>query len=94
MSSTNCGIAFELARHEFKRTFYVFRDLRVFDPVLGLPRPNDERASLLIDTARVFTLTDDATIDVQTWERRRECLLMSLGKVQKLEARHVTLSFT
>jgi hypothetical protein len=35
-SSTVCDITIELARHEFQRTFYVLRDLRVADLVLGL----------------------------------------------------------
>jgi methyl coenzyme M reductase subunit C len=34
-SSTVCDITFELARHEYQGTFYVFRDLRVVDIVLG-----------------------------------------------------------
>jgi hypothetical protein len=36
-SSTVCDVTFELARHEFYRTFYVLRDLRVVDLILGLP---------------------------------------------------------
>jgi methyl coenzyme M reductase subunit C len=35
MSSTVCDVTFELARNEFQRTFYVLRDLRVVDMVLG-----------------------------------------------------------
>jgi predicted aspartyl protease len=30
-SSTVCDVTFELARHEFRRTFYVLRDLRAAD---------------------------------------------------------------
>jgi hypothetical protein len=36
-SFTIYDITFVLARHEFQRTFYVLRDLRVVDMVLGLP---------------------------------------------------------
>jgi hypothetical protein len=36
-SSIVCDITFELARHEFQRNFYVPRDLRAADLVLGLP---------------------------------------------------------
>jgi hypothetical protein len=36
-SSTVRDITLELFRHEFQRTFYVLRDLRVLDLVLRLP---------------------------------------------------------
>jgi hypothetical protein len=45
-SSTGFDITPELALHEFQRTFYVLRDLRVGDMVLGLPWLNDEHAFL------------------------------------------------
>jgi predicted aspartyl protease len=35
-SSTVYDITFELARHEFQRMFYVLRDLRALDLVIGL----------------------------------------------------------
>jgi hypothetical protein len=41
-SSTVIDITFELARHEFQRSFYVSRDLRVANLVLGLPWLDDE----------------------------------------------------
>jgi hypothetical protein len=40
-SSTLCDITIELARHELQLTFYVLRDLRVVDMVLGLPWLDD-----------------------------------------------------
>jgi hypothetical protein len=40
--STVCYVTFELARHEFHRTFYVLRDLRASDLILGLPWLDDE----------------------------------------------------
>jgi hypothetical protein len=33
--STVCDVTFELARYEFHRTFYVFRDLRAANLILG-----------------------------------------------------------
>jgi hypothetical protein len=45
-SSTVCDVTFELARHEFQRTFYVLRDLRVADLIMGLPWLDEEHASL------------------------------------------------
>jgi hypothetical protein len=36
-SSTVCDVTFEQARHEFHRTFYVLRDLRGADLIMGLP---------------------------------------------------------
>jgi hypothetical protein len=36
-SSTVSEISFELARHEFQRTFYVLHDLRAACLLLGLP---------------------------------------------------------
>jgi hypothetical protein len=55
-SSTVCDITFELARHEFQRNFYVLRDLRGVDVILGLPWLDDEHASLLFGSTMVFTL--------------------------------------
>jgi hypothetical protein len=39
-SSTVCDVTFEQAQHEFHRTFYVLRDLRAGDLILGLPLYN------------------------------------------------------
>jgi hypothetical protein len=51
-SSTVCNVTFELARHEFHRTFYVLRDLRAADLMLGLPWLDDEYASLQFGSTR------------------------------------------
>jgi hypothetical protein len=83
-SSTVCDVTFEQARHEFQRTFYVLRDLRVAYLVLGLPWLDVEHASLQFGTIRVFTLMDGTTVETQLEERRLECLLMPYTKVQKL----------
>jgi hypothetical protein len=80
-SSTICDVSFELARHEFHRTFYVLRDLRAADLVLGLPWLDDEHASLQFGSTRIFTLMDGTTVDTTLEERRPECLLMSSTKV-------------
>jgi hypothetical protein len=45
-SSTVCDVTFQLARHEFHRTFYVLRNLRAADLILGLPWLDDEHTSL------------------------------------------------
>jgi methyl coenzyme M reductase subunit C len=39
ISSTVCDVTFGLARQEFKRTFYVLRDLRASDLILGFIEP-------------------------------------------------------
>jgi hypothetical protein len=83
-SSPVCDVTFELARHEFQRTFQVLRDLRVADLVLGLPWFDDEHASLQFGTTRVSTLMDGKAEETRLEERRSECLLMSSTKVQKL----------
>jgi hypothetical protein len=83
-SSTVCDVTFELARHEIKRTFYVLRDLRVVDLVLGLPWRDDEHASLHFGTTRVLTLMDGTSMETPLEERRPECLLISSTNVQKL----------
>jgi hypothetical protein len=83
-SSTVCDVTFELARHEFHRTFYVLRDLRTSDLILGLPWLDDEQASLQFGSTGVFTLMDGTIVDTTLEERRPECLLMSSTKVQKL----------
>jgi hypothetical protein len=85
-SSIVCDITFELARHEFQRNFYVLRDLRAADLVLGLPWLDDVHAFLPFGTTRVFTLMDGGTtVETQIEEERRhECLLMSSAKIQKL----------
>jgi hypothetical protein len=69
-SSTVCDIAFELARHEFRRTFCVLRDLRAADLLLSLPWLDDEHASLLIGTTRAFTLMDGRAVETHIEERR------------------------
>jgi hypothetical protein len=78
-----CDVTFELAKHEFHRTFYVLRDLRVANLIMGLPWLDDEHASLQFGTTRVFTLMDGTTVETLLEERRHECLLMSSTKVQK-----------
>jgi hypothetical protein len=83
-SSTVCDYTFEQARHEFQRTFYVFRDLRVADLIMGLPWLDDEHASLQFGSTWVFTLMDGTAVETTLEERRHECLLMSSTKVQKL----------
>jgi hypothetical protein len=83
-SSSVCDITFELARHEFQRAFYVLRDLRDADVVLGLPWLDDEHASLQFGTTRVFTLMDGTTVETRIEEGRPECLLMSSVKIQTL----------
>jgi hypothetical protein len=83
-STTICDITFELARHEFHRTFYVLRDLRTSDLILGLPWLDDEQTSLQFGTTRVFTLMDGTAVETTLEERRPECLMMSSTKVQKL----------
>jgi uncharacterized membrane protein len=81
-SLTVYDVTFELARHEFQRTFYVLRDLRAADLVLGSPWLDDEHVSLQFGTTRVFSLMDGTSMETQLEERRRECLLMSSTKVQ------------
>jgi hypothetical protein len=77
-------VTFELARHEFEQTFYVLRDLRATNLILGLPWLDDEHASLQFGSTMVFTLMDGTTVETTLEERRSECLLMSSTKVQKL----------
>jgi hypothetical protein len=83
-STTVCDVTFELARHEFHRNFYVLRDLRTADLILGLPWLDDEHASLQFGTTRVFTLMDGTAVETTLEERRPEWLLLSSTKVQKL----------
>jgi hypothetical protein len=54
-SSIVCDVTFELARHEFQRIFYVLRDLRAADLIVGLPWLDDENASLQFGSITVFT---------------------------------------
>jgi hypothetical protein len=83
-SSTVRDITFELARHEFQRTFYFLLDLRFAYMVLGLPWLDDEQASVKFGTTRVLTVMNGIAVETQIEDRRLECLLMSYGKVQKL----------
>jgi hypothetical protein len=63
-SSTVFDVTFELAHHEFqRRAFYVLRDLRAADLIMGLPWLDDEHASLQFGTTRVFTLMDGTTME-------------------------------
>jgi hypothetical protein len=79
-----CEFAFELARHEFKRTPYVLRDLRVANLALVSPWLDDEQVSLRFGAIRVFIMMDGTIMETQTEDRRRECPLLSSAKVQKL----------
>jgi hypothetical protein len=83
-SSTVYDVTFEPARHELQRTFYVLRDLRDVDLILGLPWLDDEHASLQFGPTKVFTLMDGTSVESTLEERRPEGLLMSSTKVQKL----------
>jgi hypothetical protein len=83
-SSTVCDVTFELARHEFQRNFYVLRDLRAADLIMGLPWRDDEHASLQFGSTKVFTLMDGTVPETHIEERRPECLLMSSTKIQKV----------
>jgi hypothetical protein len=83
-SSTVCNVTYELAQHEFQRTFYVLRDLRAADLNLGLPWLDEEQASLQFGSTRVYTLMDGTAVETTLEERRHECLLMLYTKVQKL----------
>jgi hypothetical protein len=95
-SSSVCDVTFELARHEFQRSFYVLRDLRAVDMVLGLPWLDEEQASLQFGTTRVFTLMDGTTVETQIEERRSECHLLRFRNVcaRCAAARDVMLNFT
>jgi methyl coenzyme M reductase subunit C len=73
-SSTVCDITFELACHEFQRSFYVLHDLRGAHLILGLPWHDDEHASLQFGTTTVFTLMDGTTVETHLEKRRLECL--------------------
>jgi hypothetical protein len=64
-SSTVCDVTFELDRHEFQRTFYVLRDLRATDLVVGLPWLDDEHVSLQFGTTRILTLMDGTRVSIQ-----------------------------
>jgi hypothetical protein len=68
-SSTVHDISFELAIHEFQRTFNVLSDLRAPNLVLGL-QLFDGEASLQFGTTRVFTVRDGTTVETETKERR------------------------
>jgi hypothetical protein len=57
-SSIVCDLTFDLAHHELKRTFYVWRDLRAANLLLDLTWLDDEPTSLRFGATRVFTLMD------------------------------------
>jgi hypothetical protein len=80
-SSTVCDAPFELARHDFYRTFYVLRDLRAADLIQGLSWLDDEHDYLQFGSTRVFTLMDGTAAETTLEERRPECLLMSSTKI-------------
>jgi ABC-type molybdate transport system substrate-binding protein len=52
--------------------------------VLGLPWLDDEHASLLFGTTRVFAVMDGTPLETQIEERRPHSLLMSSDKIQNL----------
>jgi hypothetical protein len=65
-SSTLYDITFELARHEFQRTFYVLHVLHAHDTVLDLAWLDDQQASLKFGTTRVFTVVDGTKVYTHT----------------------------
>jgi hypothetical protein len=65
----------------FNGPFYVLRDLRVGDLILGLPWLHDEHAALQFGITWIFTLMDGTTMETHLEERRLECLLLSFTKV-------------
>jgi hypothetical protein len=77
-------LLFKLVRHEFHWTFYVLRDLRAADLILGLPWLDNEHACLQFGSTTGFSLMDGTAVETTLEERRPECLLMSSTKVQKL----------
>jgi hypothetical protein len=62
-SSLVCDLTFELAQHEFQRTFYVLLDLRVADLLLGLPWLDDKHTFLKFDSTIVFALMDGTSVE-------------------------------
>jgi hypothetical protein len=80
VSSIICDIAFDLVRHEFQRIFYLLRNIRVVDLVLGLPWLDDEHTSLQFGTTRSI-LMDGIAVETQIEERRHECLILSSAKI-------------
>jgi hypothetical protein len=86
-SSTVGDVTFELACHEFQRTFYVLRDLRAADVILGLPWLDEEHASLHVGTIKVLTLMDGTTVETQLEERRPSVHLHRLQKFRNSCAR-------
>jgi hypothetical protein len=62
-SPTVCDVTFELPRREFQRTFYVLRDLRAANLIMGLLWLHDGQASLEFGCTRVFTLMDGTTVE-------------------------------
>jgi hypothetical protein len=83
-SSTVCDVTFELAHNEFHRTFYVLRDLRAADLIMGLQWLYDEQASLHFGSTSAFTLMDGTAVENTLEERRPECLMLSSTMVHKL----------
>jgi hypothetical protein len=78
------SLSSSLVKNSFRRTFYVLRDSRVANMVVGLPWLDDEQAPPLFGTTSVFTLMDGTTMDTHIEERKLDCRLMSSCKVQEL----------
>jgi hypothetical protein len=53
---------FNVAQHDFLRTFHVIRDFHAAGTVMGLPWLDDEQATLKFGTERLFTLMDGQVI--------------------------------
>jgi hypothetical protein len=82
-STVCCEITFELARHDFKRTFtsYVICVLLIWCSVHNCWMTSNLYYS---GTTYAFTLTHGIIGKVETMERRPECLLTTSCKVLKL----------
>jgi hypothetical protein len=53
---------FNVAQHDFLRTFHVIRNFHAAGIVMGLPWLDDEQATLKFGTERLFTLMDAQVI--------------------------------
>jgi hypothetical protein len=73
-----------VAQHAFLPAFYVVRDLRAADIVLGLPWLDDEQATLEFGAEGHFTMIDGTMIKKHMIERRPAFLSMSSTEVHNL----------
>ena len=75
----------DIADHRYEnRMFFVLRDLKVADVVLGLTWLDEAEVTIKYGTQRILTLNDGTYVETASIDRRPQCSIISAKRLQKL----------